>query len=59
MRADSITKNLMEQNKMTFGYYFDNENSVILTKFSDVHTTLLEYLDKQQKKVLETLPWKR
>lgn len=50
---------MIEENKLSFGYYFDCHNKIVLASFTDVHQAILKYLEKQQKEVLSKLVWNR
>ena len=50
---------MIEENKLSFGYYFDCHNKIVLAAFTDVHKAILKYLEKQQKEVLSKLVWNK
>lgn len=58
MHSDSvIMKKMLEENRTTFGYYFDCHNKIVLATFSDVHRAILKYLEKQQQEVFGKIDW--
>jgi len=45
VEADSILlKKMKEYNFLSFGFYFDCHNKVVLVNFSDAYNTILKYL---------------
>ena len=39
-----VLKKMKEYNFLTFGYYFDAHNKVVLANFTDVYKTIVTYL---------------
>ena len=48
---------MIKEDKLSFGYYFDCHNKIILATFTDVYRAILGYLQKQQRLVWNELEY--